>query len=165
MPHTPNGGSVGGVGSVSNPGMSPFGQPMTSPAPQYPLQSNGPAALPSPGHVSGDKARPAGGPVASPFMNHGAFRGEAGAASPAAGGAATTPATPLAHASPAPEPRAAPAPVSAQMAALQAAPADDSPEPKREPDDVRVKEEPEDPDCGGKVYILILFNLLIILLL
>lgn len=121
MPQTPNGGSVGsvsGVGSVSNPGMSPFGQPMTSPAPQYPLTSNGPP-LASPGMNAADVKRG----VASPFMNHaGAFRGEAGA-SPAGG--AATPATPLAHASPAPDarpasrPPSATAPVSAQMAALQ----------------------------------------------
>lgn len=52
MPPTPNGGSVG-VGSVGNPIMSPFGQPMQSPvpAPQYaPMQSNGPAAMASPSH-------------------------------------------------------------------------------------------------------------------
>ncbi|XP_045763305.1 histone lysine acetyltransferase CREBBP isoform X10 [Maniola jurtina] len=142
-------GSVGGVGSVGNPGMSPFGQPMTSPAPQYPLTSNGPP-LASPGLSAADIKRS----VASPFMNHSsAFRGEAGA-SPAGG--AHTPATPHAHASPAPDarpasrPPSAAAPVSAQMAALQNAAADDSPpDIKREPDDIRVKEEPEE-DCGGK---------------
>ncbi|XP_069355326.1 CREB-binding protein isoform X5 [Maniola hyperantus] len=152
MPQTPNGGSVGsvgGVGSVGNPGMSPFGQPMTSPAPQYPLTSNGPP-LASPGLSAADIKRS----VASPFMNHSsAFRSEAGA-SPAGG--AATPATPLAHASPAPDarpasrPPSAAAPVSAQMAALQNAAADDSPpDIKREPDDIRIKEEPEE-DCGGK---------------
>lgn len=145
MPQTPNGGSVGGVGSVGNPGMSPFGQPMTSPAPQYSVHSNGPAALPSPGPAAETKRA---GPVASPFMSHSsAFRGDTGGASPAA-----TPATPLAHASPVPDtrPPSAAAPASAQMAALQSALNDDSPpEVKREVDDVRIKEEPED-DCGGK---------------
>lgn len=171
MPQTPNGGSVSGVGSVGNPGMSPFGQPMMSPAPQYPqMQSNGPAPLASPSHQAEVKARLSGGPVASPFMNHSGFgRGEpapspspsqAASQGPLSGAPPGTPATPgaLAHPSPAPDPRPAsrPASVSAQMAALNAAAsADDSPpEPdvrvKREPDEPRVKEEPDDGDCGGK---------------
>lgn len=45
MPQTPNGGTV-----VGNPGMSPFGQTMTSPASYPALQSNGPAPLASPSH-------------------------------------------------------------------------------------------------------------------
>ncbi|CAH2244092.1 jg5105, partial [Pararge aegeria aegeria] len=153
MPHTPNGGSVGsvgGVGSVGNPGMSPFGQPMTSPAPQYPLTSNGPP-LASPGLSAADIKRS----VASPFMNHsGAFRGDTSGASPAGGGAAT-PATPLAHASPAPDVRPSSRPpsvaatVSAQMAALNAAADDSPPDIKRETDDIRIKDEQEE-DCGGK---------------
>lgn len=113
MPQTPNGGSVG-VGSVSNPGMSPFGQPMTSPAPQYPsLQSNGPAPLASPGHAGDNKSRLMGA-AASPFVNHAGFgRGDTAASSPAPAqppsAAPATPATPLAHPSPAPRPPPAPA--------------------------------------------------------
>lgn len=162
MPQTPNGGSVG-VGSVGNPGMSPFGQPMTSPAPQYqPMQTNGPAPMASPNHQQEAKVRLSGGPVASPFMNHSSFRSDQSTASPNPVNSAGppppgTPATPHTHPhpSPAPDPRPAsrPASVSAQKAALNAAAsADDSPEDariKQEQDDIRIKEEPDD-DCGGK---------------
>ncbi|CAG4940100.1 unnamed protein product [Colias eurytheme] len=120
MPHTPNGGTVGvgSVSSVSNPGMSPFGQPIPSPA-QYSLQSNGPA-LASPHQP--DKR------LASPFTS-GAFRE---LPSPA-------PATP--HASPAPAPgtpRPAPAP--------PAPPAPPSPDVKREP--VEPRDEQDEDSCG-----------------
>lgn len=164
---------------VPNPGMSPFGQPMTSPLPAPPSQfppmaTNGPSALgagASPGHQADVKARLSGGQVASPFLNHSAgfSRADSGlgvsvaAPSPSHGIGSVghppgTPATP--HASPAPDPRPASRPassVSAQMAALNAAAASDDSPPrsqkdihvKQEPDD-SIKDEPDDSDCGGK---------------
>lgn len=145
LPQTPNGG-------VGQPGMSPFGQPMTSPAPQYPaLQSNGPAPLASPSHQGEVKARLSGGPVSSPFMNH-AFRAEPAAPSPntslgSAGALPGTPCTPALQPSPAPE-----RPLSRAPPPLPPPP--DSPRDevriKQEPDDSVVKDEPDDPDVGGK---------------
>lgn len=145
LPQTPNGG-------VGQPGMSPFGQPMTSPAPQYPaLQSNGPAPLASPSHQGEVKARLSGGPVNSPFMNH-AFRAEPAAPSPntslgSAGALPGTPCTPALQPSPAPE-----RPLSRAPPPLPPPP--DSPRDdvrvKQEPEDALVKDEPDDPDVGGK---------------
>lgn len=155
MPPTPNGGSIG-VGSVSNPSMSPFGQPITSPAPQYPsLQSNGPATLASPGHPVDSKTRLQG---PTPFVNHSSFaRSDVTAVSSPAhtqpsSVAPTTPATPLAHPSPAmrssgPAPtHLAPAPASSSA---DDSPAADEVRIKQEPEEIRIKEEPEE-DCGGK---------------
>lgn len=163
----PPGPSPGQMPPTPNPGMSPFGQPLTSPVPAPPSQfppmsTNGPNALgASPSHQNDVKVRLSGGQVASPFINHSAgfSRVEPGmnvnvaAPSPSHGigsvgaGPPGTPATPhAAQPSPAPEPRPASRPassVSAQMAALNAAAASEDSPPQSE-NDVHIKQEPDD---------------------